>query len=148
MYKKILIATDGSPASTKAVEQGLALAKATGASVLLVTVTEMWSALDVATAAESGVANPVEQYEALADKSAEKALSAASAIAKSAGVAAETLHVRDSAAAEGVVATAKERGSDLIVAGTHGRRGLNRLFLGSQAQKILQLSEVPVLVVR
>jgi nucleotide-binding universal stress UspA family protein len=102
----------------------------------------------VATAAESGIANPIEQYEALADKSAERALSAAAAIAKTAGIAAETLHVRDSAAAEGVVATAKERGSDLIVAGTHGRRGLNRLFLGSQAQKILQLSEVPVLVVR
>jgi nucleotide-binding universal stress UspA family protein len=148
MYKKILIATDGSAASAKAVEQGVALAKATGASVLLVTVTEMWSALDVATAAESGIANPVAEYEALADKSAQKALAAAAAIAKSAGVPAETLHVRDSVAAEGVAATAKKNGSDLIVAGTHGRRGLNRLFLGSQAQKILQLSEVPVLVVR
>jgi nucleotide-binding universal stress UspA family protein len=148
MYKKILIATDGSEPSTKAVKHGVDLAKATDATVLLVTVTEMWSALDVATAAESGIANPVEQYEALADKAAQKALGAAAGIAKSAGVAAETLHVRDTAAAEGIVATAKQKGSDLIVAGTHGRRGLNRLFLGSQAQKILQLSEVPVLVVR
>jgi nucleotide-binding universal stress UspA family protein len=148
MFKKILIATDGSAPSTKAVKSGVDLAKATGASVLLVTVTELWSALDVAHAADAGINNPIEQYEALADRLAQKSLTAAAEIAKSAGVAAETLHVRDRAPAEGVVATAKEKGSDLIVVGTHGRRGLNRLILGSQAQEILHHSEVPVLVVR
>jgi nucleotide-binding universal stress UspA family protein len=148
MYRKILIATDGSAPSSKAVKHGVDLAKATGAAVLFVTVTELWSALDIATAAESGVANPVEQYDALADESARKTLAAAAATAKSAGVASETLHVRDQAAADGVIATAKDKGCDLIVVGTHGRRGLNRLILGSQAQAILHHSQGPVLVVR
>jgi nucleotide-binding universal stress UspA family protein len=90
----------------------------------------------------------VEQYDALADESARKTLAAAAATAKSAGVANETLHVRDQAAADGVIATAKDKGCDLIVVGTHGRRGLNRLILGSQAQAILHHSQGPVLVVR
>ena len=148
MYKKILIATDGSEPSQKAVEQGVALAKATGAAVILATVTEIWSALDVARSAESGITDPIEQYEKLADISARKTLDAAEAIAKAAGIASETLHLRDQAPADGIVAAAKDKGCDLIVMGTHGRRGINRIILGSQATKVLTYSEIPILVVR
>jgi nucleotide-binding universal stress UspA family protein len=148
MYKKILIATDGSEPSAKAVEHGVGLAKATGAKVVIVNVTEIWSALEVARAAESGISDPVEQYEKLADQAAEKTLAAAAAVAKKAGVDAETLHVRDQAAAEGIVTTATDTNCDLIVTGTHGRRGINRMILGSQAIKVLHHSEIPVLVVR
>lgn len=148
MYKKMLIATDGSEPSSLAVQHGVELAKAVGAAVVLVTVTEIWSALDVARAAESGISDPIEQYEKIAEKSARRTLDAAEAIVKSAGVSCETLHVRDQAPAEGVVSAAKDKGCDLIVVGTHGRRGINRVILGSQATKVLAYSEVPVLVVR
>jgi nucleotide-binding universal stress UspA family protein len=148
MYKKIMIATDGSEPSAKAVEHGVGLAKATGAKVVVVNVTEIWSALEVARAAESGISDPVEQYEKLADRAAEKTLAAAAAVAKKGGVDAETLHVRDQAAAEGIVTAAKDNNCDLIVTGTHGRRGINRMILGSQAIKVLHHSEIPVLVVR
>jgi nucleotide-binding universal stress UspA family protein len=148
MYKKILIATDGSDPSAKAVKHGVGLAKAIGAKVVITNVTEIWSALEVARAAESGITDPIEQYEKLADRAAEKTLAAAAAIAKEAGVGTETLHVRDQAAAEGIVSAAKEQNCDLIVTGTHGRRGINRMVLGSQAIKVLQHSEIPVLVVR
>jgi len=148
MYKKILIATDGSDPSAKAVKHGVGLAKAIGAKVVITNVTEIWSALEVARAAEAGINDPIEQYEKLADRAAEKTLAAAAAIAKEAGVDTETLHVRDQAAAEGIVSAAKEQKCDLIVTGTHGRRGLNRMVLGSQATKVLHHSDIPVLVVR
>lgn len=148
MYKKILIATDGSRHSTKTIKQGLDLAKAMKAKPTVVTVTELWSALDVATAAEAGIGNPIEEYEAMAEKSARKALDAAEKLAKKAGIACETLHVKDQAPANGIVSAAKKKKCDLIVMGTHGRRGLNRFILGSQAQKTLTLAEIPVLVVR
>jgi nucleotide-binding universal stress UspA family protein len=148
MYKNVLIATDGSEHSNKAVHHGVELAKSIGATVIVVTVTEIWSALEIAGAAESGILDPTEKYEALAAKSAREKLDAAEAIAKSSGINCDSLHVRDRAPAEGILTTAKNKGCDLIVMGTHGRRGLSRLFLGSQATEVLTFSEVPVLVVR
>ena len=148
MYKKIMVATDGSEPSTDAVKHAAGLAKSTGAGLVIVNVTEMWSALEVAQASESGIHDPIEQYEKLADNAAENTLNAAAAVAKQAGVACETLHVRDQAVADGIVTAAKDNGCDLIVTGTHGRRGINRMLLGSQAIKVLHHSEIPVLVVR
>ena len=148
MYKKIMVATDGSEPSTNAVKHAAGLAKSTGAALVIVNVTELWFALDVAHAVESGIRDPIEQYEKLADNAAEKTLNAAAAVAKQAGVACETLHVRDHAAVDGIITAAKDNGCDLIVTGTHGRRGINRMMLGSQAVKVLHHSEIPVLVVR
>lgn len=148
MYKKILVATDGSEPSANAVRHGADLAKATGAELLLVNVTEIWSALEVAQASQSGIRDPIEQYEKLADEAAEKSLSAATAIAGEAGVDAKTLHVRDQAASEGIINAAKDNNCDLIVTGTHGRGGVGRLILGSEATKVLHNSELPVLIVR
>ena len=148
MYRRILVATDGSESANKAVGHAAALAKTTGAALTIVNVTQFWSALDIAHAADAGVPDPVGEYEAMAAKSALRVLDSAIAIAKAAGMTAETLHVRDRAPAEGIVATAKDKGCDLIVTGTHGRRGLSRLLLGSQAAGVLASSDVPVLVVR
>lgn len=69
-------------------------------------------------------------------------------IAAEAGVSCETLHVKDRRAAEGIIETAKANGCDLIVMGSHGRRGLGRLVLGSQANEVVTHSTVPVLVCR
>ena len=67
--------------------------------------------------------------------------------AKEAGVACETVHASDFPA-EGIIATAKDKGCDLIVMASHGRRGLSKLILGSQATRVLALSTVPVLICR
>jgi nucleotide-binding universal stress UspA family protein len=148
MYRHILAATDGSDSANKAVRHAAALAKATGARLTLVNVTQMWPSLDIAHAAEAGIKDPVGEYEAMAARSAEKVLAAAKAVATADGWATETLHIRDRAPAEGIVAAAADKGCDLIVMATHGRRGLGRLLLGSQAVEVLTTSKVPVLVVR
>jgi nucleotide-binding universal stress UspA family protein len=64
------------------------------------------------------------------------------------GVACETVHVKDQFAAEGIVDEAKSRNCDLIVMGSHGRRGLARFVLGSQATRVLTHSTTPMLICR
>jgi nucleotide-binding universal stress UspA family protein len=144
MYKHILIATDGSELAGKAVTTGLALAKTLGAKVTAVNATEPWTAM---VTGEAALAFPIEEYEKSAAENAAKILSEVSAAAKKQGVACETVHVNDFPA-EGTIATAKARGCDLIVMSSHGRRGLARVFLGSQAMRVLTLSTVPVLICR
>jgi nucleotide-binding universal stress UspA family protein len=148
MYRKVLIATDGSKSAETALDQGLQLAKATGAAVTIVYVTPMWSTLDVAHAADGGARNPVSDYEAAAAESAKTVLDAAAAKAAKAQVAAKLQHIADSAPATAIIEAAENGGFDLIVMGTHGRRGIRRLLLGSQAAEVLTLSKVPVLVAR
>ncbi len=146
MYKRILIATDGSELAKKAEAQGLALAKVLAASVVAVTVTEAWSALDMSAEAGRGARHPVEDYEKHAAARAEKVLASVSAIAKETLVACETLHVKDQHPADGIVETATAKQCDLIVMASHGRRGLQKALLGSQANKVLVLSSMPVLI--
>jgi nucleotide-binding universal stress UspA family protein len=145
MYKHILIATDGSEVGGTAVKQGLEVAKAFNAKVTAVKVTEMWSALDVA--GKDGLVR-IEAYEAAAKKAADKILAGVAEAAKSAGVRCETVHVPDSAPAEGILSTAQARGCDLIIMGSHGRKGLRRLLLGSQAHNVLSQAGISVLVCR
>ena len=149
MYKHILISTDGSDVARKGVEHGLALAKAVGAKVTVVTVSEPFPFhASVAGAGWVPTADDVSGYEAAQKDYAGKVLAAAKAQADGAGVTATTLHVPDAWPAEAIVDTAKTAGCDLIVMASHGRRGLGRLILGSQAAEVLAQSAVPVLVVR
>ena len=148
MYKRILIATDGSELASKAVVHGLALAKDLKVPVSIVTVTEMWSSLEVARMARLGNQNPISQYEEMATAAASNILDKAAQIAKSQGVTCELVHVRDQHPAEGIIATAKDKGCDLIVMASHGRRGIDRILLGSQANEVLTHSRVPALIVR
>ena len=148
MYRNILIATDGSDLAGKAVDHGVKLAKETGASVIFVTVTENWPAVAMGPEFLQGVSAPIEDYEEMAANSAQKVLAAARTVAEGAGIECETLHVSDRAPAEGIIETANEKGCDLIVMASHGRRGLNRLVLGSQTTEVLAYSKLPVLVLR
>lgn len=145
MYKNILIATDGSELAHKAVEQGFALAKAVGAKVTVVTVTEPWTAV---VPGEMGMAFPVDEYEKGAAENASSILATVQREAEASGVACETVHVSDQYPAEGIIASAKAQGCDLIVMASHGRRGISRLLIGSQANQVVVHSTVPVLVVR
>ena len=148
MYKNILIATDGSELAHKAVSQGLTLAKTGAAKATVVTVTEIWSALDVAHSSQRGQKDPVGTYEAAAAASANAILDSAGKIAHSLGVDCKLLHVPDKHPAEGIVETADKIGADLIVIASHGRRGLTRLLLGSQTYEVVTHTKVPVLVIR
>jgi len=145
MYKHILIATDGSDLAGRAVEQGLTLAKTLGSKVTAVTVTEPWTA---AVSGEWAVAFPVEEYEKAAAANAKKILDTVSETAARLGVACETVHVKDQFAAEGIVEEAKSRNCDLIVMGSHGRRGFAKFVLGSQATRVLTHSTTPMLICR
>jgi nucleotide-binding universal stress UspA family protein len=148
MFKRILIATDGSVLGKKAEAQGFSLAKELHAEVVVVTVTELWSALELAAKAQRGAQHPVEDFEKHAAMYAQQILAAAKEVAEQIGVTCDTVHVSDKLPAEGIVETANARQCDLIVMASHGRRGFQRLLLGSQAIKVVTHSSLPVLVCR
>jgi nucleotide-binding universal stress UspA family protein len=145
MYKHILIATDGSELAGKAVEDGLALAKAPGASATAITVTDIFP-----TGPYSPIPFPttIDRYEAAAAKGAARILASVAEAAAQLGVSCRTVHVKDQAPAEGIVATIAAEGCDLVAMASHGRRGVSRLLLGCQAQEVIALSPVSVLVCR
>ena len=148
MYKHILIATDGSSLATQAVEHGLALAKQHDARVTIVTVTELWSAGDVAHEVRMGQPDPIGRFEALAETTAKKILDGAAQRGAAHGLKCDVVHVKDQHPAEGIIEAANDKGCDLIVMASHGRRGVSRLVLGSKAYEVLSHCKVPALIVR
>lgn len=149
MYKHILISTDGSELARKGVDHGLSLAKALGSKVTIVTATEPFPVLGTASAA-GWIATPqdFDNYEDSRKRFAEAILAPLKAAAEKIGVEADTVHVPDAFAATAIVETAQKAGCSLIVMASHGRRGVKRLILGSQAAEVVSSSPVPVLVVR
>jgi nucleotide-binding universal stress UspA family protein len=145
MYKRILIATDGSELAEKAVSTGVALAKALGAQVVAVTASEPWTTMT--DGAGFAFNFPVEDYEKAVAERAAAILSKVRAAAETSAVACETVQVNDFPA-EGILAAAKAKGCDLIVMASHGRRGVARFLLGSQAVEVLTISPIPVLICR
>jgi nucleotide-binding universal stress UspA family protein len=145
MYNNILIATDGSSLAARAVEHGTNLAKAVGATVLLLTVAERFHvfALEADQLGETPVA-----FREHMQKHAERTLAEASEIAREIGVDATTLHMEDDAPYQAIIRTAEGQRCDLIVMASHGRGGVSALFLGSETMKVLSHSKIPVLVVR
>ncbi len=145
MYTHILIATDGSELAEAGLTQGLALAKALGARVTVLSVQVPLTGLALEALMES---TAVEAYESsLAEVTARTGRMVAERAA-AVGVAAEFVALTRELPAPTIVETAAERGCDLIVMTSHGRRGLTRLVLGSQTAEVLALAQVPVLVVR
>lgn len=145
MMKHVLIATDGSDLASHAVDHGLALAKALGAKVSAVTVTEPWTTY---AAGEMAIAFPVAEYDAASAENAGRILADVTAAAAKAGIACNAVHVKDRAPSDGIVETAEKLGCDLVVMASHGRRGVSQLLLGSQAYRVVTMSKVPVLICR
>jgi nucleotide-binding universal stress UspA family protein len=145
MYKHILIAADGSELAQKAIETGLRLAEALQARATVVTVTEPWEALVLG---ESIATFPPDNYAESAATGAAEILSEAKATARKLGQSCDTVYVKESYPAEGIVECSKENGCDLIVMASHGRRGLRRLMLGSVANEVMTHSTIPVLICR
>lgn len=147
MYKNLLVATDGTRLSNKAVAHAISLAKRLGAKL-----TAFYAAPDypVPMYADGVVYEPVskKEYAAMMEKEAAKILGAAADKAKSAGVACATVHSIAPAPWEAILAAAKKEKCDAIVMASHGRRGVSALLLGSETQKVLTHSKVPVIVIR
>ena len=139
VYKHLLIATDGSEVAQKAVDQGFDLAKALNAKTTVIYVTPPWS---------DTFGEDVSAYDKIDAEEAAKILSSVRDVAKKAAITCDTLHVKDRFPAEGIIETANARGCDLIVMASHGRRGLRRLILGSQANEVVTRSTIPVLICR
>ena len=148
MFKNILIAIDGSELAAKGLSYGLQLAASLGAKATVMVATEIWSPLNVAYDAESGAINPTETYERIAADAARRVLATAESAAKEKGVAGEFVHVPDRHPADGILQTAKEKGCDLIVIASHGRRGVQKVLMGSVTTEVVTHSKIPVLVVR
>lgn len=145
MYKHILIATDGSDLSMRAVKHGVSLAKALGAAVTFVTATEPWTAV---VPAEMAMTFSVEEYDKGAAANAKRILEKASEEASKSAVVFTSLHLPDVDPADAIVSAAGKSDCDLIVMASHGRRGLTKFILGSVATKVVSISSVPVLICR
>jgi nucleotide-binding universal stress UspA family protein len=145
MYKKILIPTDGSAFCERAIAHGMQLAKLAKAGVVGVTVTH-----SLQMGAPHGIV-PESLEKAMQTeigKAAAANLAGVERAAAAAGVACETVHEAHDHPWEAIVAVAKRTGCDLIVMASHGRRGVAARILGSETQKVLTHTEIPVLVVR
>ena len=145
MYKNILIPTDGSELAGKAVEHGVALAKAIGAKITAVTVTEPFHVISVA---PSQLEYTRGEYKRHTEAHAAKALAGIAAAARSAGIACETRHVEHEHVYQAIIDAAMSNGCDLILMASHGRRGAAAIILGSETAKVLAHSKIPVLVYR
>jgi nucleotide-binding universal stress UspA family protein len=144
MYKHILLPTDGSELSHKAVRQGLELAKALGAKATAINVTGPWPVSEIG--GGMVVAAPLDEYDSAVAKEAGRVLAEVKDLAAKAGVDCITVHVPNQYPAEAIVEQANSSGCDLIVMASHGRRGFAKLLLGSQATRVLAYSTVPVLI--
>jgi nucleotide-binding universal stress UspA family protein len=145
MYRHLLIATDGSELARKAVDQGLGLAKALGAKVTVITVSEPLAAM---VAGRPVYPTQIDEYEQAMATHAENILAPVCDAAQAKAVACEGVYLKDQYPAEGIIETANARGCDLIVMSSHGRQGVARLLLGSQAARVLAYSSIPVLICR
>jgi nucleotide-binding universal stress UspA family protein len=143
MFDRMLIPLDGSPCSTEALGQGLELAGRLGASVLFIHALEPPPYIPYA--APEGVPYYLE-YLKDARESGKEILRQAQQRANAAGIACEARLVENKHPVDAIVEAARE--CDLVVIGTHGRRGLERFFLGSVTEGVLRRAEKPHLVVR
>ncbi len=148
MYKHILVATDGSKLSLKAVKSATRLAAAVGArlSALYVMPEYMPPVYGEATMYVA-VASP-RRFKQVVEKDAAAALSAVDEAAEGAGVRFTAVRATDAQPWNAIVKVARTKKCDLIVMASHGRRGLSGFLLGSETTKVLSHSKVPVLVVR
>jgi nucleotide-binding universal stress UspA family protein len=147
MYKNILVATDGSKLSNKAVAQAIDLAQSLGA-----TLTAFYASPDYPLPAYTdGVAyEPMsrKEYNALCKKEADRILGTVTLKAESAGLEFKAAHTIAPAPWAAILAAARKHKCEVIVMASHGRTGVSALLLGSETQKVLTHSKLPVLVVR
>ena len=144
MFKRILVPTDGSDITAKAVDTSIALAKSVGAKVYTISVKEPFPYSAIS---EMQPTPPQEFFDAQ-ERIATKRVQAVSELCAAADVPCQAHTVEALHPWEAIIDHAKRMECDLLVMASHGRRGVSALLLGSETQKVLTHSKVPVLVVR
>jgi nucleotide-binding universal stress UspA family protein len=147
MFKRILVATDGSDLSLNAMRIAIRLAGGLGASVTAVNVMPLFFNPALPEYVPVG-AMTYDEFMQETEQDAKKILAVVEEEAKRAGVACKTVTKRHAHAYEAIIQTAQENECDLITMASHGRRGIGALVLGSETQKVLTHSKIPVLVCR
>ena len=147
MFKHILVPTDGSALSGDTVKKAVAFAREPGAKISFFYARPDYP---VAFYGEGALIDPTtpEKFAEMADKQAQEILSAAQAQASAAGVACAASAATSDVPFQAIIDAAAASGCDLIFMASHGRRGLSGLLLGSETQKVLTHSKIPVLVYR
>lgn len=149
MYEKILVATDGSELAEKGVDAAIELAAKAGGELFIVTVTSMMPSYGIVMGAEwASSPGAFEDFRKEMESSAKRILESALNKAHQLNVKAQGIHAENQLAAAGIVDAANEHDADIIIVASHGRRGVNRLILGSQASEVMAMSERPVLVIK
>ena len=144
MYQRILVPTDGSDVTTKAVETAINLARSLKARLYTISVKEPFPYSAIS---EMQPTPPQEFYDAQ-ERIASQRIKAVSEACAAAGVECEAHTVEALHPWEAIIDHAKQMDCDLLVMASHGRRGVSALLLGSETQKVLTHSKLPVLVVR
>ncbi len=144
MFKHILLPVDGSSTSLMAVEKVRGLAQAFSSTVTAIYVIDPYAFSGVGADFAYGQA----QYLSAATAEANEALKSATEMLASAGITVQASIIESHAIYRGILETASSVGADLIVMGSHGRRGLEKLVLGSVAAQVLAHAHLPILVVR
>jgi len=147
MYKKLLVATDGSTLSKKAVRSAVELAASIDADLVALYVVPNYPVSYF----EGGVTISTQEIARTEKQWADQGqaiVDAVQATAQAQGVKAKGIIARSNLVAEAILAAAKRHKCDLIVMASHGHRGLKRILLGSETQHVLTHSSIPVLVLR
>lgn len=147
MYQRILVATDGSALSKKAVKSAIALASLCGAELVALKVVPRYPQSYF----EGGIALQAEEVGRVEKQWADDGQSVVDAVKKAAeakGVVTQALTVKSDVVSDAVLNAAKKHQCDLIVMASHGRKGIKRLLLGSETQHVLTHSLIPVLVLK
>jgi nucleotide-binding universal stress UspA family protein len=145
MFSQILLPTDGSDLSERAVLAGVSFAKEVGAQVIGLTVLPEFHTL---TTDSDMLEDTREEFRARIERHAQQYLQVVSDAARSAGVGCTVAVLTSDDPYEAILQTAKERKCDLIIMASHGRKGIKGVLLGSETQKVLVHSDIPVLVYR
>ena len=147
MFKHILVPTDGSGLSTDTVKRAVTFAREAGARVRFVFAKPDYP---VAFYGEGALIDPTtpEKFAEMADKQAAEVLAAGEALAREAGVEYSSVSVTSDLPYEAIIEAAESGACDLIFMASHGRRGISSILLGSETQKVLTHSNIPVLVYR
>jgi len=147
MYKRILVATDGSTLSKKAISSAIDLAALSGAELVAVKITPRYPQSYFEGSLPLSQTE-VAKIEKTWSDNAQKLLDAAVKSAKAKGVSAKGVVIKSDIVSDALIAASKKHKVDLIVMASHGRRGIKRLLLGSETQQVLTHSSIPVLVLR
>ena len=146
MFKRILVPVDGSSTSNRGLDQAVRLARDGGATLFLLHVVDEHVIVQYSEA----MATITDEYLEALRESGQKILARAQATADRQGISCKTVLVENimGSVADIIVEQAKKQRADVIVMGTHGRRGVRRIVLGSDAEGVVRNSPVPVLLVR